>query len=77
VFFWGAVQRSAKILSPAQQARFVMVRPMGADLGFLGQLADRGQLRPNIGRTFPLDRAADAHELSEHGHARGKIVLEI
>jgi NADPH2:quinone reductase len=54
-----------------------MVRPEGADLTFLGQLADEGRLRPTLGRTFPLERARDAHDASEAGHTRGKIVLEI
>lgn len=26
-------------------------------------------------QTFPLDRAAEAHEISQHGHVRGKLVL--
>ena len=26
-------------------------------------------------QTFPLDRAAEAHEISQHGHLRGKLVL--
>lgn len=26
-------------------------------------------------QTFPLDRAAEAHAISEHGHIRGKLVL--
>jgi NADPH:quinone reductase-like Zn-dependent oxidoreductase len=54
-----------------------MVRPDGSDLAYLGALADAGRLRPTIGRTFPLERARDAHEVSEAGHMRGKIVLEI
>ena len=54
-----------------------MVRPKGADLAFLGQLADQGRLRPMLGRTFPLERAREAHDESERGHTRGKIVLEV
>ena len=26
-------------------------------------------------QTFPLDRAAEAHRISEGGHVRGKLVL--
>ena len=54
-----------------------MVRPEGDDLRFLGQLADSGRLRPTLAQVFPLDRARDAQDLSEQGHTRGKIVLEI
>ena len=60
-----------------KKAKFLMVRPEGSDLAFLGALADQGRLRPTIGRTFPLERARDAHEVSEDGHVRGKIVLEV
>lgn len=34
-------------------------------------------LRAPIEARFPLERAADAYELSRSGHARGKIVLQI
>jgi NADPH:quinone reductase-like Zn-dependent oxidoreductase len=26
-------------------------------------------------QTFPFDRAAEAHQISQDGHARGKLVL--
>ena len=55
----------------------VMCRQDGADLAFLGQLADEGRLKATISQTFPLDNAREAHELSQHGHTRGKIVLEV
>ncbi len=77
VLFWGAVQAAARIFWHAKQARFVMVRRDGADLAFLGRLADEGRLRPTLARTFPLEHARDAQELSEQGHTRGKIVLEM
>jgi NADPH2:quinone reductase len=36
---------------------------------------DEGRLRIEVERTFPLERAADAHRLIEEGHTRGKLVL--
>jgi NADPH:quinone reductase-like Zn-dependent oxidoreductase len=54
-----------------------MVRPEGTDLAYLGELADGGRLRPSVTQTFPLERAAEAQAVSEQGHTRGKIVLEI
>jgi NADPH:quinone reductase-like Zn-dependent oxidoreductase len=53
------------------------VRQDGADFAFLGQLADQGRIKPTIARTFPLEKAGEAHYLSEQGHVRGKIVLEV
>jgi NADPH2:quinone reductase len=37
---------------------------------------EAGKFKPVIFRTFPLDRAADAHTLMESGVHIGKIVLE-
>jgi NADPH:quinone reductase-like Zn-dependent oxidoreductase len=70
------VQAVAGLFGPVKKAKFLMVRPEGSDLAYLGALADQGRLRPTIGHTFPLERACDAHEVSEAGHVRGKIVLE-
>lgn len=41
----------------------------------LAQQAGDGSLRVLVARTFPLDRAAEAHELGIRGHAPGKLVL--
>jgi NADPH:quinone reductase-like Zn-dependent oxidoreductase len=46
----------------------------------LAELADRyarGRLRIHVRRTYPLERAADAHRDVESGHGRGKVVLLI
>jgi NADPH:quinone reductase-like Zn-dependent oxidoreductase len=39
--------------------------------------AVKGKLKPQVTKTFPLERAADAYAASEGGHVRGKIVLQI
>jgi NADPH:quinone reductase-like Zn-dependent oxidoreductase len=75
--FSGAVQSVAGLFGPARQAKFMWVRPEGSDLAFLGGLAEKGLLKPTIARTFPLELAREAHDLSEQGHVRGKIVLEL
>jgi NADPH2:quinone reductase len=38
---------------------------------------DRGELRVEVQRTFPLEQAAHAHRLIEQGHMQGKLVLTI
>lgn len=43
----------------------------------LARLADSGQLRVHIDQVFPLGEAAQAHRISEQGHVRGKLVLDI
>jgi NADPH:quinone reductase-like Zn-dependent oxidoreductase len=43
----------------------------------LARLAESGDLRPQVGPTFPLADAGGAHALSETGHGRGRIVLTV
>jgi NADPH:quinone reductase-like Zn-dependent oxidoreductase len=71
------VQSIAGLFGRVKKAKFLMVRPEGSDLAYLGTLAEEGRLRPTISRTFPLERAREGHEASEVGHTRGKIVLEV
>jgi NADPH:quinone reductase-like Zn-dependent oxidoreductase len=52
-----------------------MMRPNREGLERLARMADNGELRPAVGQTFSLHEAASAHQVSESGHARGKIVI--
>ena len=57
---------------------YVFVRPSGYDLGeHITPLVHEHALRPRLEETFPLERAADAHERLEGGHVHGKLVLTI
>ena len=49
----------------------------GAQLSAIAKLIDSARLRPAIDRILPLSEARRAHELSQNGHARGKIVLRV
>ncbi|MGW4690610.1 NADP-dependent oxidoreductase [Streptomyces sp. NPDC004244] len=57
--------------------RFVefFLEPTPAVLTDFAALIDGHGIRPTISETFPLTEAAKAHELSETGRVRGKIVL--
>ncbi|HEY4825384.1 MAG TPA: NADP-dependent oxidoreductase [Solirubrobacteraceae bacterium] len=44
-------------------------------LGDIGPLIEAGRFSLPVAQTFPLERIADAHRLSETGHVRGKLVL--
>jgi NADPH:quinone reductase-like Zn-dependent oxidoreductase len=39
------------------------------------QLIDEGQVKVVLAEKFPLSQAQQAHERSQHGHGRGRIVL--
>jgi NADPH:quinone reductase-like Zn-dependent oxidoreductase len=60
------------------EVTYIFVRPSGYDLGeHITPLVAEGSLRPHVHQTFPLERAAEAHELIEAGHVRGKLVLTV
>ena len=54
-----------------------MVHPDPAQLARIAALIDSGELKPVITAVLPLAEAARAHELSQTGHGRGKIVLKV
>jgi NADPH:quinone reductase-like Zn-dependent oxidoreductase len=56
---------------------YVFVRPNGEELEELAVLAEESRLVVDVQEVLPLEEAARAHELSEAGHARGKLVLRI
>ncbi|WP_406728313.1 NADP-dependent oxidoreductase [Streptomyces sp. GD-15H] len=57
--------------------RYCFVRPDPQDLGHLSELAEQGAVSVHVSKTFPLERAADAHRLNQEGRTRGKIVVTV
>jgi NADPH:quinone reductase-like Zn-dependent oxidoreductase len=51
--------------------------PHYESLAVAAALADEGRFTVPLAAVFELKDAAAAHELSETGHARGKIVLTL
>lgn len=47
------------------------------DLAFLGDLLQKGKIKPLIDRRYPLSETADAFRYLGEGHAKGKIVVTI
>jgi NADPH:quinone reductase-like Zn-dependent oxidoreductase len=43
----------------------------------IAELIDAGDVRPIVETVLPLAEARRAHEMSQTGHVRGKIVLKI
>lgn len=55
-----------------------VLRPDDGDvLGQITSLVEQGAIEPVIDRVFPLDDIAAAHEYSQSGRARGKIVIAV
>jgi NADPH:quinone reductase-like Zn-dependent oxidoreductase len=55
----------------------LMVHPDFDQLTQIAALIDDGNLKPTVSAVLPLEDAAQAHELSQTGHVRGKIVLQV
>ncbi|MGP4014680.1 NADP-dependent oxidoreductase [Saccharopolyspora sp. 5N708] len=55
----------------------VWVRPNGADLQVLADLADAGRLTVPVAQSFALEDAAEALRLNQTGHVRGKIAIRV
>jgi NADPH:quinone reductase-like Zn-dependent oxidoreductase len=70
---------------PEEKARELDVRvvewfstlPSSELLHTFAQLIDEGQIKVAIAGKFPLSEARQAHERSQSGHGRGRIVLHI
>ena len=81
------LRRGGRFVSVAQpvpeprdelEVHYAYVRPSGYDLGeHVTPLVQEGKLRPHVEATYPLERAAEAHERIEGGHVRGKLVLTL
>ncbi|HWX88349.1 MAG TPA: NADP-dependent oxidoreductase [Solirubrobacteraceae bacterium] len=57
------------------RAELLVMSPSSELLARIARLLTEGEVRVEIARTFPLGQARQAHELSEAGHTRGKIIL--
>lgn len=77
----GGTERVLTIADPAADSLGVRFSSGGTgDPSILRELADEvvaGRLRLRHAATFKLGEAAEAHELSQTGHARGKITLAV
>lgn len=59
------------------RSAFVSSQPNGKELAEIAALIDSGHLKVVLDRIVPLSEARRAQELSQSGHARGKIVLRV
>jgi len=53
------------------------VHPSAVQLDEISRLVDAGLLKVPVEQVFRLEEAGKAHELSQTGHVRGKIVLSV
>jgi NADPH:quinone reductase-like Zn-dependent oxidoreductase len=67
----------AGLFGQKKRARWIMVKHKAEDLAVLRRLVDQGRLRPEIQEVFPLEKIHQAHDLSETGRVRGKLVVRV
>jgi NADPH:quinone reductase-like Zn-dependent oxidoreductase len=86
---WSVLKKNGVLVSlctkPSSEAaaahgmrgRYVLARPNAEQLTEIAKLVDGGHVKPTIHTVLPLEEARKAHELSQEGHTRGKIVLRV
>lgn len=86
---WGVLKPGGIIVSTASppskekaaqkgvRAEMMMVQPKAAMLEEIAAMFDRKDIKAFVERVLPLSEARQAHELSQSGHVRGKLVLQI
>ena len=65
----GAAERGVR-------AELLSMTVSSEQLASIAQLVADGEVKVEIAGTFPLADVGRAHELSEAGHTRGKLILE-
>lgn len=73
----GVLRGRARALFSGKRLLITRVNPRGGDLEKINALIEAGKLRPVIEKVFPLEQIAEAHRLSEMGHVRGKLAVEV
>ncbi len=77
-FLAAATSRLRALVSSGQpRSSVVLVRARGDELEELARLADDGGLRTRVDLVYPLERAAEAHDLSRTFRTRGKLILKV
>ena len=59
------------------RAAMVEVNPTAEILTQIAELIDAGKIKTEIAAVLPLIQVRQAHEMSQQGHTRGKIVLRV
>lgn len=73
------VDNPARFQTPgiSVRASSILVKPDAEELAKIASMVDEGKIKPFVSEIVPLAEARRAHELSQGGHTRGKIVLRV
>ncbi len=67
---------AARGLGHRQKNDFAWVKPAGQDLEVIRSMIETGQVRTVIDRTYAPEAIRDAHDYSQSGRVRGKLVVD-
>lgn len=59
------------------RAELLVMSPSSDQLTRIGELVAAGNVHVEIAESIPLDEVQRAHELSQSGHTRGKLILTV
>jgi len=86
---WTTLKKGGRLISIAEipneelaakheiSANFCFVQANSGQLSEISNLIDAGDITVEVNNVFRLDDIAKAHQKSESGHTRGKIVIQI
>ena len=73
------VLSAADFSAPQYGAKFCYGPPKNPERVFaeVARLCSEGRFRLQVEQTFPLERTAEAQELSAKGHVTGKLIISV
>jgi NADPH:quinone reductase-like Zn-dependent oxidoreductase len=86
---FGCLKKGGRLVSTVQppdealakkrgvEASFMMMQPQAAQLREMAAMIEAGDLKVQVARVLPLEKAAEAEELSRQHKVDGKIVLQV
>lgn len=75
MFWFASLKLRAQAKAAGVDYRYLFMHPSGSELAYLAQMAQLGQLTPQIDSRYPFAQIGDAMAELEKGHAKGKIVV--
>lgn len=65
---------NTKVLS---SAKWILVKPNGAELSHIGQLIEANGWKPLVDSVFPFEQSAEAYDKVDNGRPKGKVAIVV